>query len=164
MSQRGRLAAVRRLEAELTWGKVGGLWACIIGSALIVMFCWHEGSMIFSLLALSGAILGWLLGVLIVPYDEREAKSFSVFIKVISGFVTGYLLSKVDPLLTSLLTIDLDTGTAPIAQDAVAKRVLITLASFGISLLTVFSARAYWSAKGQDADDTGGAESTRSST
>lgn len=134
------------LEGELTWGKVGGFWASIFGIVAILVFCWVEGSILFSLLALVGAILGWLLGILIMPFDEREAKTFSVFIKVISGFITGYLLSKVDPLLTSLLAIDPRTGVAVIAEEAVARRVLITLCSFGISLLTVFSARAYWSA------------------
>jgi multisubunit Na+/H+ antiporter MnhC subunit len=111
--------------------------------------------MLFSLLVLVGAVAGWLLGVLIVPYDEREARTFSVFIKVISGFITGYLLSKVDPLLASLLAIDPTTGVAPISQELVAKRVLITFASFGISLLTVFRARAYWSTR-QEAQTTDG--------
>jgi hypothetical protein len=135
--------SILKSAEQMSFGKAGGLWASIFGIALVVGFCWNADT-IFRLLALTGAVLGWLLGVLVAPLNDREAKDFNVFIKVISGFITGYLLSKVDPLLAYLLAINPDTHAPVLAEKEVAERVLITLSSFGISLLTVFSIRAYW--------------------
>lgn len=135
---------------DFTPGKVAGFYASIIGVTIIVAFCWSEWQIIFSLLAFAGAIAGWLVGILIAPLDKNEAERFGIFMKVISGFITGYLLSKVDPAITTLFLVD-KTGFAPIADEFIAKRVLITLSSFGVSLLTVFSLRAYWSAKNAQA-------------
>ncbi|CAA9525203.1 MAG: hypothetical protein AVDCRST_MAG23-566 [uncultured Sphingosinicella sp.] len=64
-----------------------------------------------------------------------------------SGFVTGYLLSKVDPLITALLTPKIDA--IPLTDPQSRKRVLIELSSYFIALLLVFCARACWSV-GQD--------------
>ncbi len=134
-------------DRDLTWGMVGGLWASILGIIAIAIFCLIERDALFSLLAFAGAVAGWLIGILAAPIDKQEEERFGVFIKVISGFITGYMLSKVDPVITALFTIDHNTGLAPIADKQIAMRSLITLCSFGVSLLTVFCARAYWLAR-----------------
>lgn len=132
-------------QEEITYGKAFGSIAGALGVLAIVVCCWVQWDLVFSLLALTGAVSGWLTGVLIAPLSPTEEQRFSVFMKVISGFITGYLLSKLDPLITHLLTIN-DQGVAPIAETEVAVRFLITLSSFGVMLLLVFNFRAYWSA------------------
>ena len=62
---------------------------------------------------------------------------------MIAGFVSGYLLSKIDPLIGALVAVPAH-GQATIMQPLVAERVLITLSSFLATLVTVFAVRLYW--------------------
>jgi hypothetical protein len=127
--------------------KMAGLSLGAVGALVILWFCYTSGDTIFRLLALLGAALGWLTAILISPLSAAEERQFSSLGKVISGFVTGYLLSKVDPLITALLAIDPRTGLPPIASEPAALRALIALCSYFIALLLVFCARAYWSSR-----------------
>lgn len=133
-----------QVAPELSLGKAIGFWACAVGVGLILAFCMYEWSLLFSLLAFAGMISGSVVGVLAAPLGEGEKERFGIFMKVISGFITGYLLSKIDPLITALSAIDPRTGIAVVADPQIAIRVLITFCSFGVSLATVFSVRAYW--------------------
>src|SRR5262249_20203998 len=42
----------------------------------------------------------------ITPYDFKEEQRFSNLFKAVSVLVTGYLLGKIDPLVTQLFTVD----------------------------------------------------------
>jgi hypothetical protein len=131
--------------SSLTFGKATGLMTGIAGSMAVLWVCWQESNTVTSLCALVGGCLGWLTGIIIAPLTDQEAKKFDVMAKVISGFVTGYLLSKIDPLISHLVTIDATTKFAPIARPEIATRALLTLASYMIAVLMVFCARVYWS-------------------
>jgi hypothetical protein len=116
----------------------------VLGGAIIIWVCLTKGTLVFGLLALAGSALGYLTGVLVVPLSSNESERFTVYAKVISGFVTGYLLSKLDPVVTAMLAVDQNTGVSRITQPEVAAHFLITLCSYLITLLTVFNVRAYW--------------------
>jgi len=138
------MAKRKYADEDLSFPKAGGLLASIVGVIIVVAACIWIQNLVTCLLAFAGAIAGWLVGVVLVPLNPQEKKTFSQVAKVISSFLSGYLLSKLDPLLTALLKID-PSGHAPIAADHVAANALVTFCSFGVALLTVFGARAYWS-------------------
>ncbi|MEO8547248.1 MAG: hypothetical protein ABI422_02655 [Sphingomicrobium sp.] len=124
------------------------MWAsclmAIVAAIYIVVRCVRSGDRLLLLLAVFGALLGWVVAILATPLSEGEGQRFGELAKVISGFVTGYLLSKLDPLVGALFSVGND-GRAVIADPNVAERVLITLISSFIALLFVFGGRLYWS-------------------
>lgn len=132
---------------DLTLIKILAFLAGASAVGVVVWFCLTSEAPYLGLLALVGAIAGWIVGVLAAPFSSSEKQHFSELAKVISGFVTGYLLSKLDPIIAALLAIR-DGGSARIMESPYPEQVLITLASFGIALLFVFSARLYWSDEG----------------
>jgi ABC-type Fe3+-siderophore transport system permease subunit len=121
-----------------------------LGAAIILWFCIVSDDNVFRLLALLGGALGWLSAILISPLTKAEEKQFTSLAQILSGVLTGYILSKADPLITALLTIDKATGLAPIAVEKTALRALIALCSYVVALLLVFCARAYWSVRTDD--------------
>lgn len=98
--------------------QVGGLslkgWLVVLANAaLIALLCWsgymvgdkdQKAFALTLLFAATGAILGWLLGFLASPYTTEESKRFSDLARVAWAFVGGFVLSKLDPLLTRLTT------------------------------------------------------------
>jgi hypothetical protein len=94
-------------------------------------------------LALTGALTGWFAGILATPLSKKEGQRFNELAKVISGFVSGYLLSKVDPLVGALFQIPA-SGRSMITDPYVAKQALVTLSSFFTALLFVLGGRLYW--------------------
>jgi hypothetical protein len=95
------------------------------------------------LLAVSAALVGWIIGILASPMSKEQEDHFGELAKVAAGFFSGYLVSKIDPLVGALVTIP-QHGQAEIMQPLVAERVLITLSSFFATLVTVFAVRLYW--------------------
>src|SRR5215213_10275333 len=55
------------------------------------------------LAALLGGAVGWGTGILISPYNSQEQSAFGETAKVVYGFLTGFVISKFDPLLTEAL-------------------------------------------------------------
>ena len=131
-------------EEEMSFGKAAGLIIGLAALVAIIVICFARWDLITSLCAFVAAALGWLVGILIAPLSKNEEDRFGVIAKVISGFVTGYMVSKIDPLITELLKID-ETGHAIVTQDLVAIRLLLAACSFLVAVLLVFNARAYWS-------------------
>lgn len=129
--------------------KIAGFLAGVLGLIVILGFCIYIGDLYVSLLALVGAMFGWLIGVLVAPFSATEERRFSEIGRVASSFITGYLLSKLDPVIGHMMTAD-GTGWPPIAQPPIAVQVLMFLISFLVALLFVFSARAYWADTDQD--------------
>jgi hypothetical protein len=50
------------------------------------------------LLVMTGSFTGWLVGIVVSPYDTQEQAQFSVYGRVVSAFAGGYLVAKVDDL------------------------------------------------------------------
>jgi hypothetical protein len=81
-------------------------WAMAMGlpaSTAIGVACYVRWEMLTSVLTLFGAALGWLTGTLIVPLSTVENERFPDLTKVISGFLSGYALSKINPLVAALV-------------------------------------------------------------
>jgi hypothetical protein len=55
------------------------------------------------LIVVLGSCLGWLIGTLASPYNKGETSKFNAYAHAISAFVSGYILSKADKLITSVL-------------------------------------------------------------
>ena len=56
-----------------------------------------------AVLVIACSSVGWALGMMLSPDSATEEKKFSNVWKGISLFISGYLLSKVDPLIDVLL-------------------------------------------------------------
>jgi hypothetical protein len=72
------------------------------------------------LFAATGGILGWLVGFLASPYSKEESGEFSTLARTAWAFVGGFLLSKLDPLMSRLTT-----GDALLATPLYGGRALI---------------------------------------
>jgi hypothetical protein len=61
----------------------------------------HQGPFGFCLL---GNGVGGLLGFFASPKNKAEKEAFSTAVQAVSAFVSGYLLSKIEPLISAVLT------------------------------------------------------------
>lgn len=143
---------LKNADGAFSFLKLGSVACAAIAVGVILGFCAYEKDELFSLLALAGGVAGWAVGIIIVPFNPDEKRTFSEVTKVVSGFITGYLLSKIDPLVTVLVGVD-NAHHAMIGEPLIARRALVTFCSFLVTLLTVFCARAYWTVRKPDADD-----------
>src|SRR5216684_2131378 len=107
---------------------------------IIVALLWKWWDDLALLSAVFGGSIGWLVGTLISPY-ESEAVQFKSFGKVVSAFVSGFLVSKVDTIF----------GIIPrneyhdlIMNGKVIRRVLVGLTCGLIAMMVVFIARQYY--------------------
>jgi hypothetical protein len=101
-------------------------------------FVYKDGSyqsvLIFA--GIVGTAIGWIVGIIISPYNNEE-KRFSELAKVVYGFLTGYVVSKVDPLLNKLLRKDeIDTTSLIVIAYFVSSLVL--------SIALTYITRSYW--------------------
>jgi hypothetical protein len=53
-----------------------------------------------------GVSVGWLLGILISPYDRKEATKFYLLTKAVGVFASGYIVGKIDALVGKLFNPD----------------------------------------------------------
>jgi hypothetical protein len=119
--------------------------------AVIVSFIMYAGLIWFAfsfdngthkpvliLCGISGAAFGWVIGILISPYNN-EVKRFSELAKVGYGFLTGYVVSKLDPLINKIVGID---------KTEINTIFMIIIAYFTASLVTsivlTYISRIYW--------------------
>jgi len=86
------------------------------------------------LLGIFGLALGWVLGMLLSPYINEQAK-FSDYGKALSTFISGYGLARLGTVIDSYIK----TGI----EDKILGRILIFSNSFVLMLLFVFVARMY---------------------
>jgi hypothetical protein len=126
---------------RITLQKLAAFLVGIAATIYIITVCVSD--QLLALLALTGALTGWFAGILATPLSKKEGQRFNELAKVISGFVSGYLLSKVDPLVGSLFQLPA-SGRPMITDPYVAKQALVTLSSFFTALLFVVGGRLYW--------------------
>jgi hypothetical protein len=67
----------------------------LFGSVVFLLVTWQDIDAV--LYAVLGAAAGWCGGMLIAPYPE-EKERFAKFLKTLSAFLTGYLVSKIETL------------------------------------------------------------------
>ena len=137
---------IRKYLREITLPMWASLAMALLVGGYLTYRALRSQDPLLPLLALTAALVGWVVAILATPYSPDEERRFSEFAKILSGIVTGFLLSKIGPLLDALTRVP-EGGRAAITQPRVAGEVLITLASFFIALLFVFGGRQYWSPK-----------------
>ena len=94
-----------------------------------------QGIWLTVLIGVFGVLCGWILGVLSSPLDKNETQAFGKFAGVISGFLSGYLLMKIDKIIT-------DVG-AQLLTPVVGMRVLIFISCLISGVLIMYILRAY---------------------
>jgi len=87
----------------------------------------------------TGLAVGWVIGLLASPYEAAETKRFAALTTAVTSFVSGYVLSKLDPVITAALKPE-----TALAADRIS---LLRILAFGCSVLvggvTMYSYRAY---------------------
>lgn len=88
------------------WGGVVSA-TILIGSNLALCFVvsseWSDRTISLAVIGTAVAI-GWLVGVVISPYDPKEQKQFSQYAKAVAAFGSGYLAAKMDKLIEKVLS------------------------------------------------------------
>jgi len=110
------------------------LVACILLCVLIVLkdtLAW--------LACAFGLAAGWATGFLLAPY-QSEQQRFKEYVKFISVFISGYLVSKLDKLFD--LWFDPEHGPL-LLHSIIAHRILICFTSFMMAAVTTYVARKY---------------------
>jgi hypothetical protein len=89
-------------------------------------------------ICLFGAVVGWGVGLMSSPSSEQESAKFSGVTKTVSAFLSGYILSKLDPLIQTVLQSD------QFFQEAVLVRIAFFLTTFFLSMVIVYINRVYF--------------------
>ena|SRR5258708_1900390 len=108
----------------------------VITTGLLIV--WWDSYAVLS--AVVGICAGWGAGLLLAPYEE-EQKKFKAYSKMASGFITGFLVAKLDKVF-EILT-DKQAGLH-LLDAVVERRVWIGVICFLITAIIVFVARTYW--------------------
>lgn len=135
---------------SITLPMYGGLALGSLVALALVVESLRSGDELLRIYLLVGAAIGWLVGILAVPLNDDEQNRFGQFAKIIAGFLTGYLFSKIDPVVIWFVTPP-DGGQFPIFDPTIQKRALFSFAGFLVSLIMIFNARSYWSLKASSA-------------
>lgn len=111
--------------------------ACAAILALLIVFRDLYGA----LACVPGALLGWLMGVLLSPY-KQEKELFEGYGKSIAAFITGFLVSKVDRIFELFMTKSGESGPA-LLQEANWRPLVFGFSSLLLVLLYTFTCRHY---------------------
>src|SRR5262249_46226834 len=85
---------------------------------------------------LTGIVIGWLIGVLVSPFRWEESK-FTDYGKALVTFVSGYVLSKIDPLIRAA------TGEGGALSEDYLFRIGLFTICLGCSLIGMYIFRRY---------------------
>ena len=117
------------------------LAAFIFGTALLVFayFIGPEPEVypVTYIICISGGILGWLIGMLTSPYNMDDANKLGNFSKMVGTFLSGYILSKFDRVIESI--VNPETILSPL----IGLRVLLFVCFFCLIWIVVFVFRQY---------------------
>ena len=83
-----------------------------------------------------GVICGWLIGILSSPLDTRESQAFTRYAGIISGFVGGYLFTRLDGVITGI-------SDQLLVNPVYGLRVLIFISCLISGILIMYIFRAY---------------------
>ena len=110
----------------------------LMAAPVILLLRWDDE---FAYLAATiGAASGWIAGILLSPYNS-ERQQFTEYARVAAGFITGFLVSKVDRSFEALTD---ERRGAPLFQQVLARRVLIGICAFLLAMVFVFIGRRYY--------------------
>ena len=129
---------------KVTFPQWFGLVLSVVPISVIIAICVKSQDVFLTIWALIGAALGYLVGVLSVPIDNKEKSSFSSYGKLISGFLTGYGFTKLESVINIIFVGDNSSPALIIANSDIQIRFLLFSLSFLIIILSVFNLRKYW--------------------
>ncbi len=91
--------------------KLQGSTGFIISLFAILLFCASSSAVapdktdfiLHISVMIGGVAIGWIIGMLASPYGREEKEQFSTIVKGVTVFFSGYVLAKIDPIITTLL-------------------------------------------------------------
>lgn len=137
------------LVAFLHTNAPGTVVLTAIAFILLIALIWHLTSQVAGakedakaisvnrLAALIGALCGWIIGIAFAPFSSAEQQQFQAIGSVVSAFLSGYVVSKLDRYLEGVLF-----PIGPQTKDSWA-RVGLFVASFLLVAIAVFLNRLY---------------------
>ncbi|MEH2537199.1 MULTISPECIES: hypothetical protein [unclassified Bradyrhizobium] len=96
------------------------------------------------LLVITGALTGWVVGMLMAPVSKSEAKHFPEYGKAISTFAAGYLVAKADKLF------DLYFKDGSAIDELLIGRLAMFVSAFAVGALSTYVWRMYVSSGGEE--------------
>ena len=87
----------------------------------------------------AGALIGWVVGILVTPLSPGEKSRFSEYGTAISTFITGYLVAKIDRVF------DLSIKDRADINELLIGRVLMFVSAFILGALATSIWRTYLS-------------------
>lgn len=122
-----------KLAGRLAFGiLIAGILLCVLV---------HLGDSLAWLSSALGLAAGWAVGILLAPY-QSEHERFREYLKLVSVFITGYLVSKIDRLVE--LWFDPEHGPL-LLRSLVVHRILLCLTSFLVAAISTYVIRKYFS-------------------
>jgi hypothetical protein len=94
----------------------------------------QEQKIINLLVIILAMALGVSLGIVITPVSEKEGAAFQEYAKYVTTFLSGYAISKLDPIITAALDIK---------NALLAFRAMSFLACFILAVTSVYIVRTY---------------------
>jgi hypothetical protein len=117
---------------------------CLLFSSGLLWFAYtYENGALFRILILFGissAVVGWATGIALSPYNADEQSSFAGISKAVYGFISGYILSKIDKQINRLFEITT-------ASDFDKKMIILAafcVTTFFLAVCTTYVSRSYW--------------------
>lgn len=84
-----------------------------------------------------GLSVGWIFGMYISPYGKGEELKFTEYATAVSAFVSGYLVAKIDGLITKILSPEI------ILRPVSGFRLIASLSALVVAMLVTYVVRAY---------------------
>jgi hypothetical protein len=120
---------------------IGSSVFAVVIAVILVCVLVHRGDSLAWLCSAFGLAAGWATGILLAPYQSEQTR-FREYAKLLSVFLTGYAVSKVD----RLFDLWFDPARGPLILDQVfAHRALIWATSFFLACVSTYVARKYFS-------------------
>jgi hypothetical protein len=124
---------------NLKWA--GSLVSALLIAGILLGVLIHLKDSLAWLSTALGLTAGWAAGLLLAPY-ESEQERFREYAKLVSVFITGYLVSKIDRLIE--LWFNPEHGPI-LLRPLVVHRLLLCITSFLLAAVWTYVARKYFS-------------------
>jgi hypothetical protein len=124
------------------WIKLRGsvVFGAVIGLILLAVLVCRKDSLAW-LSSAFGLAAGWAAGILLAPY-QSEKDRFREYVKLVSAFLTGYAVTKLD----RLFELWFDPAHGPLILNPVfAHRALVCVSSFLLATVITYVSRKYLS-------------------
>ncbi len=94
---------MNRLNALLSIVVINAMYVLMaIGTYYVHQHNGDNGFWLTLIIGVFGVLCGWMIGVLSSPADASESKAFTKYAEVVSAFLSGYLITKIDGVIVDL--------------------------------------------------------------